>query len=57
MEVIGLVKVQVCPFDGLPCEFVDSCDDVMVLLLEREGIKGVDTENGEHCSRAVIPLK
>lgn len=57
MEVIDLVKVQICPFDGLPCEFVDSCDDAMVLLLEREGLKGFDTENGEHCSRAVIRLK
>jgi len=21
--------VDVCPFDGLPCEFVSSCDDVI----------------------------
>jgi len=22
----------VCPFDGLPCDVVDSCDDVLELL-------------------------
>lgn len=26
-------SVSVCPFDGLPCEYVDSCDDVMFLCL------------------------
>jgi hypothetical protein len=45
-----LVK-DVCPFDGLPCDYVDSCDDVLELLF------GVDTEDGSHCSRAVFPLK
>jgi hypothetical protein len=53
--VISLVDI--CPFDGLPCEYVESCDDVMILRWEREGLKGFDTENGEHCSRAVVQLK
>jgi len=38
--------VDVCPFDGLPCEFVGSCDDV------------IDFVFGEvpkyRCSRAVL---
>jgi hypothetical protein len=50
-------RVEVCPFDGLPCEFVDSCDDVMILYWESQGWTGFDTENGEHCSRAIASTK
>lgn len=25
--------VECCPFDGLPCEHVDSCDDALALNL------------------------
>jgi len=39
-------KVKVCPFDGLPCKYVDSCDDVLSLQL------GVDVVEEESCSRA-----
>jgi hypothetical protein len=55
--VVGLGRVQVCPFDSLPCEYVESCDDVMVLRWSRKGVGGLDTENGVHCPRAVLPLK
>jgi len=24
-------SVDLCPFDGLPCEYVNSCDDAMEL--------------------------
>jgi len=43
------VLVKFCPFDGLPCEYVDSCDDALALkfslLLPLQ------------CSRAVVSLK
>ena len=52
VEVISLVKNDVCPFDGLPCDHVDDCDDVLELRF------GIDcSEDGLHCSRAVFPLK
>ncbi len=41
---------DVCPFDELPCDFVDSCDDVLELL------SGVICTEHEHCTRAVFPL-
>lgn len=25
-------SVDLCPFDGLPCDYVSSCDDVMELV-------------------------
>jgi hypothetical protein len=43
------VSVDVCPFDGLPCAYVSSCDDVIYVAL------------GEFdevvCSRAVVKAK
>ena len=36
--------VDCCPFDGLPCEYVDSCDAIL----------GLDLDGDEfYCSRAV----
>lgn len=43
------VSVELCPFDGLPCEFVGSCDDVIYVALGDFG-KVV-------CSRAVMKVK
>lgn len=44
-----IVLVKFCPFDSLPCEHVDSCDDALALkfnlLLPLK------------CSRAVVSLK
>ena len=40
-------SVDLCPFDDLPCEYVSSCDDVLIL---RFGVVlGEST-----CSRAVF---
>jgi hypothetical protein len=42
-----LVKVvNLCPFDALPCEYVDSCDALL----------GLDLDEGDefYCSRAVV---
>ena len=41
-------SVDVCPFDGLPCEHVSSCDDVLTLRF------GVVLGEGASCSRAVF---
>ncbi len=35
-----------CPLDGLPCEHVDSCDDILSLQF------GVSAAEGESCERA-----
>jgi hypothetical protein len=51
VEVIGLAKGDVCPFDGLPCDYVDSCDDVVALRFTFRDII-IDNEDGTHCSRA-----
>jgi len=32
MKIKAVRSVSLCPFDGLPCEFVESCDDVIALL-------------------------
>jgi hypothetical protein len=55
--VVGLGKSEVCPFTKEPCTMLESCDDAMILRLERRGLKGFDTENGVHCPRAVAALK
>ena len=48
-EHVGSVTfIGLCPFDGLPCEFVESCDDVVELRL---GL--VPSFN---CSRVVYPF-
>jgi hypothetical protein len=47
-----LAKGDICPFDGLPCDDVDSCDDVLELLFGAVG-----TEDGSHCSHPVLPSK
>ena len=31
MKIKVARSVDCCPFDGLPCEYVSSCDDVMAL--------------------------
>lgn len=43
--------VSVCPFDDLPCDFVDSCDDALSLRF------GVDMVKGDSCPRAVRRFK
>lgn len=49
--MILLADVKLCPFDGLPCEFVDSCDDVLSLL------SGLRVVEGSSCSRAVFKVR
>lgn len=44
-----IVLVKFCPFDGLPCKYVDSCDDALALKL--------NLLLPLQCSRAVVPLK
>lgn len=39
---------SLCPFDGLPCEIVSSCDEVLLVLY------GVKPE--WYCSRAVLKV-
>ena len=51
-DVEDLIGVQnkekpVCPIDNLPCEFVNSCDDVLSLYA------GFDCVEGHSCPRAV----
>ena len=41
---------DVCPFDGLPCKFVHSCDDALSLRI------GFDVVEGASCSRAVFKV-
>jgi hypothetical protein len=41
------IESELCPFDGLPCEFVGSCDDVLSLRF------GVGCVERSSCSRAV----
>ena len=48
MKVKSVRSVDVCPFDGLPCEHVSSCDDVLTLRF------GVVLGEGASCSRAVF---
>ena len=43
--------VGVCPFDGLPCEYVDSCDDVLSWRI------GFVIGEGSPCSRAVFKVR
>ena len=43
-------SVDLCPFDGLPCEFVHSCDDALSLFT------GVDIVEGGSCPRAVYKV-
>jgi hypothetical protein len=40
-------EILLCPFDDLPCEYVNSCDDALSLRL------GFDMVEGDSCSRAV----
>jgi hypothetical protein len=42
-------SVELCPFDGIPCEIVSSCDEVMFVRFARFGFKPE-----WHCSRAVV---
>jgi len=42
--------VEVCPFDGLPCKYVNSCDDVLTLRF------GFVIGESEPCSRAVYKV-
>ena len=53
-DVEDLIKRQnkdlsICPFDGLPCEYVSSCDDVMALTF------GLVLPF--KCSRAVVKVR
>ena len=43
-------SVDVCPFDGLPCKYVSSCDDVLSLVF------GFDVVEGASCTRAVYKV-
>lgn len=43
-------SVDLCPFDGLPCEFVKGCDDALSLYV------GFDVREGDSCSRAVYKV-
>ena len=38
--------VSVCPFDGLPCDIVSSCDEILFALYR--------VEPEWHCTRAVV---
>jgi len=42
------IEMSVCPFDNLPCEHVDSCDDVLSLHV------GFDVVEGCSCPRAAV---
>jgi hypothetical protein len=42
----GKNRLSLCPFDKLPCEFVDSCDDVLSLQT------GFDMIEEGHCPRS-----
>ncbi len=44
-------NVKICPYDNLPCAFVDSCDDVLSLL------SGLHVVEGSSCSRAVFRVR
>ncbi len=39
-------ETKVCPFDGLPCEYVSSCDDVLSVQFGRDMVEG------DSCPRA-----
>jgi len=41
--------IDLCPFDGLPCPHVDSCDAVLTLAF------GVGSDFA--CSRAVVKVR
>ena len=43
--------VDVCPFDGLPCGYVSSCDDVLSWRF------GFYIGEGKPCSRAVFKVR
>jgi hypothetical protein len=43
------VSVELCPFDGLPCEFVSSCDDVIYVAFGQPHMVV--------CSRAVVRVR
>ena len=43
-----VVTMSKCPFDNLPCEHVDCCDDVLSLLV------GSNCVEGDSCPRAVV---
>ena len=45
---IAMSKKAVCPFDNLPCEHVDCCDDILSLMV------GFDCTEGYACPRAVV---
>jgi hypothetical protein len=47
MKVKPVRSVRLCPFDSLPCAYVDCCDDVLSLYF------GFDMVEGGSCSRAV----
>ena len=42
-------SVSLCPFDDLPCEFVENCDDVMELVF--------GLVLSFKCSRAVVKVR
>jgi hypothetical protein len=44
----GKDDVKLCPFDGLPCEKVDCCDNAMILVY------GILSDEAHYCSRAVF---
>jgi len=43
-------SVSLCPFDGLPCDHVESCDDALSLRV------GFDVVEGDSCTRAVYKV-
>jgi hypothetical protein len=47
-DVEGRVSTKMCPFDGLPCEIVSSCDEILFVL------HGFPPE--WYCSRAVLKV-
>lgn len=49
MKIKAVRSVDCCPFDGLPCEHVSSCDDVMALTF------GLVLPF--KCSRAVVKVR
>jgi len=40
-----------CPFDDLPCDYVDSCDDALSLAT------GFNCVEGSSCPRAVFKVR
>jgi hypothetical protein len=44
-------SVDLCPFDGLPCERVKGCDDALSLRI------GLYLVEGDSCSRAVYRVR